>query len=140
MAPEIREYSAADYERVAELWQASGIRVESEEDLRLKLRRDPDLFLVAEEKGEVVGALLGAFDGRIGSINRLAVAESQRRGGLATRMISTAEERLAAKGARRVWAWIEGHNAASRALFGRAGYEEWTNVVTATKVLPPAAS
>src|SRR5207248_2038206 len=107
MAATIREYSAADYERVAALWQASGIRVESEEDLRLKLRRDPDLFLVAEEEGDVVGALLGAFDGRIGSLNRLAVAESQRRGGLATRLVSAVEERLAAKGARRVWAWIE---------------------------------
>lgn len=135
MAASIREFTNGDYERAARLWEASGIRVESPEDVDLKRRRDPDLFLVAEEGAELVGVVLGAFDGRIGSINRLAIAESRRRSGLATRLIAAVEERLKAKGARRVWAWIEDHNGASRSLFGRNGYEEWTHVVTATKSL-----
>ena len=135
MAPIIREFRSEDYDAAVALWQAGDIRVESLEDLALKLVRDPDLFLVAEDGGRLVGVVLGAFDGRLGSINRLAIAESYRRAGLAKQLVAAVEERLRAKGARRVFAWIHDYNAASRALFAGAGYEEWTTVVTASKAL-----
>ena len=135
MAPIIREFEIEDYERSAQLWQACGIRVDSLDDIRLKQRRDPDLMLVAEVDGRLVGIVIGAFDGRLGSIHRLAVAEDQRRSGLATQLVEVVERRLHQKGARRLWAWIEGDNAASRALFAGDGYEEWSNVVTVSKSL-----
>ena len=135
MPPIIREARLADYEAIAELWQASDIRVDSPEELELKLRRDPDLFLVAEEGGRIVGVVLGGFDGRLGSINRLAVAEPWRRARLGSRLIEAVEERLRAKGARRVFAWIHDYNQPSRALFARQGYDEWTTVVTTSKSL-----
>jgi ribosomal protein S18 acetylase RimI-like enzyme len=138
--PAVRDFGWADYESVAALWEASEIRVESREDLAFKLRRDPGLFLVAEEDGHVVGVVLGAFDGRMGSINRLAVAEPRRRVGLATRLVDAVEERLRELGARRVFAWIHDYNAASRTLFARQGYEEWSTVVTVSKPLVPPPS
>ncbi|HLY68029.1 MAG TPA: GNAT family N-acetyltransferase [Chloroflexota bacterium] len=140
MPPIIREFQPKDYAAVAELWEASGIRTESLEDVRFKLQRDPELFLVAEDGGDIVGVVLGTFDGRFGSVNRLAITESHRRGGLASALLERVEDSLRAKGARRVWAWIEGHNQASRALFARNGYEEWQAVVTATKTLLPPPS
>jgi ribosomal protein S18 acetylase RimI-like enzyme len=135
MAAIIREYRDDDYEAVAALWQAGDIRVETPDDISLKRRRDPDLFLVGEEAGAVVGVVLGGFDGRMGSINRLAVAEELRRSGLASRLVEAVEERLRAKGARRVFAWIHDYTAPRRALFARGGYEEWSTVVTASKAL-----
>ena len=141
MGPIMREFAPGDYEQVARLWEVSGIRVETLEDMTFKMRRDADLFLVAEEAGQIVGVVLGAFDGRLGSINRLAVAEGQRRSGLATRLIAAVEQRLKDKGARRVYAWIHDDNAASRSLFNRNGYQEWTDVVTTSKSLvPPEAT
>jgi ribosomal protein S18 acetylase RimI-like enzyme len=137
MPPIIREFSDADYEQVALLWETSGIRVETLEDVRLKLQRDSELFLVAHDGVQIVGVVLGAFDGRIGSINRLAVAESQRRTGLATQLIAAVEQRLTEKGARRVFAWVHDSNLASRSLFARQGYLEWTDIVTASKSLEP---
>ena len=125
----------ADYSAVTALWEATAIRVESPEELAAKLRRDADLFLVAEQDGVVVGAVLGGFDGRMGSINRLAVAEEWRRGGLASRLVEAVEDRLRSKGALRVYAWIHDHNTPSRALFARQGYEEWSTVVTVSKGL-----
>jgi len=131
----IREFRANDYEAAVELWEAGDIRVETREDVEFKLQRDPDLFLVAEANGQLGGVVLGAFDGRIGSINRLAVAEPARRSGLAGRLIEAVEERLRAKGARRVWAWIHDYNRPSRALFSGRGYNEWRDVVTVSKSL-----
>lgn len=128
----------ADYSAIAALWEASGIRVESPEDLAAKLRRDAELFLVAERDGRIVGVVLGGFDGRMGSINRLAIVDQERRSGLATRLIQAVEARLKTKGARRVFAWIHDDNRPSRSLFAREGYEEWSTVVTVSKsLLPP---
>jgi|SRR5581483_1844675 len=135
MPPIIRPYAAPDYEQVARLWEASGIRVETLEDVTFKLQRDPELFLVAEDGAEIVGVVLGAFDGRLGSINRLAVAESVRRGGVASQLIQAVEGRLRELGARRVYAWIHDENHASRSLFGRNDYQEWTDIVTTSKSL-----
>lgn len=135
MAAIIREFRVADYESVVELWEAGEIRVESLDDLSLKLARDADLFLVAEDGSRIVGVILGGFDGRMGSINRLAVAVSHRRTGLASRLVQEVEHRLRGKGARRVFAWIHDHNSSSRALFARGGYEEWSTVITASKAL-----
>ncbi len=125
----------ADYPAAVELWQASDIRVETPEDLAAKLRRDPDLFLVAQDHGRVVGVILGGFDGRMGSINRLAVAQSYRRSGLAKRLVTEVEQRLREKGALRIYAWIHDYNAPSRALFAQQGYDEWSDVVTVSKSL-----
>lgn len=131
----IREFQPSDYDAVVRLWEAGGIRVEMLEDVLFKLRRDPHLFLVAEDDGTVQGVVLGAFDGRIGSINRLAVSEPLRRGGLASQLIQAVEDRLRALGARRVWAWIHESNQPSRGLFARNGYDEWADVVTVSKSL-----
>ena len=135
MLPIIRQFEFTDYQEVAALWEASDIRVDPLEDLERKLRRDPDLFLVAEHHGKIVGVVLGGFDGRTGSINRLAIAEGQRREGLAKRLIESVEQRLRDRGALRCFAWIHGHNSASRSLFQSVGYDEWDDVVTTSKRL-----
>ena len=65
----IREFLLSDYDDVAALWKASGLILrpgDEFEGIKLKLERDPDLFLVAEDGREVVGVVMGAWDGRRG--------------------------------------------------------------------------
>jgi ribosomal protein S18 acetylase RimI-like enzyme len=68
----IREFRyPEDYPAVIDLWQNAGPgihlrRSDQPEDIERKLERDPDLFLVAEVGGQIVGAVLGGFDGRRG--------------------------------------------------------------------------
>jgi predicted N-acetyltransferase YhbS len=42
------------------------------------LQRDPDLFLVAEMDGEIIGSVMGEYDGRRGLVYHLAVAHEFR--------------------------------------------------------------
>ncbi len=70
-----------DYPTVYALWNAAGpgIHVRRSDDpdqIVSKLERDPDLFLLAELDGQVVGTVLGGFDGRRGMVYHLAVAEA----------------------------------------------------------------
>ncbi len=78
----IREFRyPEDYPAVYALWQNAGPgihvrRSDEPEEIARKLERDPDLFLFAEVDGEVIGSVLGGFDGRRGMMYHLAVAES----------------------------------------------------------------
>ena len=66
---QVRVFQMTDYDAVISLWQAAGIhlsRSDSQADILHKLERDPDLFLVAVENETLVGAVMGAYDGRRG--------------------------------------------------------------------------
>jgi len=66
--------------------------------VKLKLQRDPDLFLVSDERGEIVGVVMGPWDGRRGWINHLAVRRTRQRAGIGTALVRELERRLIKKG------------------------------------------
>ncbi|MCQ3937963.1 MAG: GNAT family N-acetyltransferase [Chloroflexi bacterium] len=100
----LREFSfEEDYERVLSLWRGieAGVNVgrsDTPGEIQKKIQRDPDLFLVAEAHGQIVGAIIGGFDGRRGMIYHLAVAKNFRGRGIGGRLLSEVEKRLQARG------------------------------------------
>jgi len=92
-----------DYPEVFTLWQSAGEGIQlrqsdQPEEIQKKLLRDPDLFLVAELDGRIVGTVLGGFDGRRGMMYHLAVNRRYRKQGIATKLVDKLELRLRAKG------------------------------------------
>ena len=75
------------------------------------VREHADHLLVAVRQDSVVGSVIGAWDGWRGNIYRLAVAPEARRAGLARQLVEEAERVLRAKGARRISALVERHEA-----------------------------
>lgn len=100
----IREFSFdQDYERVLNLWKEIEVgmnvgKSDTPEEIQKKIQRDPDLFLVAEIEDQIIGAVIGAFDGRRGFIYHLAVRQNFRRQNIATQLLNEVEKRLQAKG------------------------------------------
>jgi len=100
----IREFDfSADYEAVLALWRDAGPGVQlsvSDQpgEILKKLERDPDLFLIAEDGGQLVGSVLGGFDGRRGMMYHLAVLPGLRRQGIGRLLMEELESRLQAKG------------------------------------------
>jgi len=81
-----------DYPEVESLWASMerGVnlgRSDTPEEIWKKLARDPDLFLVVEENGQIIGTVIGGFDGRRGSIYHLAVTASFRGRGIGFRLM-----------------------------------------------------
>lgn len=97
-----RRFAWADYDAVAAVWAAAGREVVPRAELAAKLTRDPELFLVAAAGTEVVGVVLGTYDGRRGWILRLAVHPARRRAGIATGLVGELEKRFRALGCPRV--------------------------------------
>src|SRR5256886_13767071 len=81
----IREFKIQDHTIVRTLWQVAGLILrpgDELEDVKLKLQRDPDLFLVAEQDDTIVGSVIGGWDGRRGWIYQLAVKPDHQRKGI----------------------------------------------------------
>lgn len=135
---QIRGFRLSDYDEIVKVWKESGLILRPGDDfdgIRLKLRRDPDLFLVAEIRDEIVGVVMGAWDGRRGWINHLAVRPNHRRAGIGRALVGELERRLVRKGARKVNAQVYKSNAGSFDFFRSVGYEVHSDLVMIGKVV-----
>ena len=125
----IREFHYPDdYLAVYSLWENAGPgihlrRSDEPEEIARKLERDPDLFLLAEDNGEVIGCVLGGFDGRRGMMYHLAVADEYRQQGIATALVDELERRLRSKGCIRYYLLVTTDNVSAIRFYERRGWE-----------------
>ena len=95
----IREMKIEDYEKVYALWKTIkgfGIRSvdDSKEGIERFLKWNPGLSVVAEESGEIVGAILCGSDGRRGCLYHVCVHRDFRRQGIGKTMVVWCMEKL----------------------------------------------
>jgi ribosomal protein S18 acetylase RimI-like enzyme len=124
---DIRPYEAKDQTQVIALWNEvfpdDPPWNEPASMIRRKLTVQPELFLVAHVTGEVAGTVLAGFDGVRGWVHHLAVRASYRRQGLASSLMTAAEEGLAALGCPKVNLQVRATNSAVVAFYRSLGYE-----------------
>jgi ribosomal protein S18 acetylase RimI-like enzyme len=75
-----------------------------------------------EAGGRLVGTIVAGWDGWRGNLYRLAVLPTERRRGIALRLVAEAERRLTAKGAVRFSALVMSEHDPAVALWLAAGY------------------
>jgi ribosomal protein S18 acetylase RimI-like enzyme len=92
------------------------------EDLERLIADSPAALLVAERDGEIVGALIAAWDGWRGNMYRLAVSEKCRHEGIGTALVRAGEDYLCGLGGRRVTALVAFDDAAAAGFWDAAGY------------------
>ena len=126
----IRTYlHPTDYAAVRALWESCqpGIQLrpsDSADEIAKKFEHYPDLFLVAERRGAIVGAVMGGFDGRRGYLYHLAVEEGTRGSGLAEALLAELEARLAAKGCIRMNLMVAADNWVAQRFYRRTRWSE----------------
>ena len=140
-AVHIRDCALGDHEQVAAVWAASGLSPrpsDTREEVAKKLRRDQDLFLVASLDSQVVGTVIGGWDGRRGWIYRMAVRPEHQRRGIGRALMCELEERLRAKGALAINLIHNSHNQAADGFYRSLGYAPCEGVSVMAKVLAQA--
>ena len=117
-----------DYEAVYKLWANAGDgihlrRSDTPEEIAKKVTRDPDLFLLAERAGELVGAVIGGFDGRRGLLYHLAVRADCRGQGIGALLMEEVESRLRQKGCLKVYLLVARNNPEVIPFYEKRGWE-----------------
>ncbi len=129
-----------DYEAVRRLWKESapGVRLgpsDTVEEIRKKLERDPDLFLVAEVDRRIIGTVIGGFDGRRGMIYHLAVAADWQHKGIGALLMEEVEQRLRAKGCLRCYLMVVAENEEAIRFYEKRGWSRMGGIYTYAKNL-----
>ena len=138
MSAEVRRMRPEDYVDVADIWVRSGLPFQprgrdAEERILEQLEKDSSIYLVAEDRGKVVGVVLVTHDLRKGWLNRLAVPPEEQGKGIARMLVRRAEEELSALGISVFAVQVHKHNHRSRALFAELGYHEHDDIVYLSK-------
>ena len=126
----IREFHYPhDYQAVYQLWATAGDGIHlrrSDElgEIEKKIGRDPDLFLIAESEEEIIGTVMGGFDGRWGLVYHLAVAEAYRKQGIGNMLMSELEQRLRAKGCLRCYLLVTRDNERTIQFYEKRDWEK----------------
>lgn len=123
---EIRIFRQDDFEAVITLWERCDLLRpwnDPEMDIERKLNHDPDLFLVAEVNGEIVGSVMGGYDGHRGSAYYLGVHPDFRGRGIANALISRLEKKLIARGCPKIHLMVREDNDAVIGMYEKLDYE-----------------
>ncbi|HXN60416.1 MAG TPA: GNAT family N-acetyltransferase [Acidimicrobiales bacterium] len=104
----LRPARLEDIAAVLTLWRESAEPSSTDDATALTglLEHDPGALILGESSGQIVGSVIAAWDGWRGTIYRLAVAPAHRGGGLGTRLLQAAVQRISAHGARRLQATV----------------------------------
>jgi ribosomal protein S18 acetylase RimI-like enzyme len=122
----VRRCRQPDIAAVLDLWaQARSERASAPdrpEDVERLVDDSPAALFVAEQDGEIVGALIAAWDGWRGNMYRLAVREGHRREGIGLALTRAGEEYLRQRGVRRVTALVAFDDEVAGGFWESAGY------------------
>ena len=121
-----------DHAAALKLWGSMEVgvsvgRSDSLEEIEKKIQRDPDLFLVAEINDEIVGTIIGGFDGRRGMIYHLAVRSEVREQGVGSMLLQEVEKRLQAKGCKKCYLLITADNRSAMKFYEKNDWREMTD-------------
>lgn len=103
----IRVMTMDDYEGVYDLWiQTEGMGLnnmdDSSEGIEKFLARNPDTCFVAEEQGQIIGAIMSGHDGRRGFIYHTTVMKKFRGRGIGKGLVDAAMDALEKAGIHKV--------------------------------------
>ena len=98
---DFREISLTDYDNLVIFWKANYFvnEMDNEDRFKLFLNKNPQLSILAEENGNIVGTALGSFDGRRGYIQKVVVDKTYRKNGIGQQLVQKIITKLKELGA-----------------------------------------
>lgn len=123
----VRVYRDSDEEAVLSLWDRAGIGrpwLDLRAEIHEKRKRDRSLFLVAVDGALVVGAVMGAYDGRRGWVYHIAADPSLHRLGIGRALMEDLERRMLRAGVNKINLQVRADNGDVIGFYERLGYSD----------------
>jgi ribosomal protein S18 acetylase RimI-like enzyme len=137
----IRAFEQLDTDAVVELWHECGLTRpwnDPHKDIERKLTTQPELLLVAEDAGAVIGTAMIGFDGHRGWVYYLAVAPTRRGEGHARALMAEAERRLIHLGCPKIMLMVRAQNTAVVDLYEHLDYIREDTLLLGKRLIPDA--
>ena len=136
----VRNMTAGDYASVYALWLSCpgmGLndRDDSREGVERFLLRNPETCFVAEEEGEIVGAILVGSDGRRAYVYHAAVHPAHRKRGIGQAMANAALEALRRIGVSKAALVVFARNEGGNAFWEKMGFTVREDLVYRNRAL-----
>ncbi len=130
----IRNMQIDDYDKVYALWcSCSGLGLNSIDDSREGiakfLARNPATCFVAEEQGQIIGAILAGHDGRRGHIGHTAVSAAHRRHGIGKLLVETTLNALKQQGISKVNLVVFSDNENGNLFWDKMGFVKRSDLI-----------
>lgn len=138
MSVVIRTFVPADEAAVVALWHAAGLTRawnDPHRDIARHRAVWPELLLVADDAGEVVGSVMAGYDGHRGWLYYLAADPARRGEGIGRALVAAAEERLLALGCPKVQLMVRPGNEGALGFYDALGYERFDTSTTAKRLI-----
>lgn len=137
----IRQYSSGDAEAVIALWESCGLTRpwnNPQRDIERKIAVEDGLFLVAEtaDKTQLIGSVMGGYDGHRGWINFLAVDPGHQRQGIARLLMDEVEKLLLAQGCPKINLQVRTGNDDVLAFYDALGFSVDQAVSLGKRLIP----
>lgn len=123
----LRAYTASDETQVIALWHACGLVVpqnDPKKDIARKMSEHPELFIVGEVEGEVIGTCMAGYEGHRGWINYLSVHPDHQHRGYATELMHEARRLLDALGCPKISLQVRSTNQSVISFYEKLGFVE----------------
>ncbi len=139
MSHTIRPFMEADTSAVVDLWKLCDLTRpwnDPTKDITRKLTVQPELFLLAEQEGRIIGSVMAGYEGHRGWINYLAVHPDYRRAGLGRQLMAAAEKRLLSLGCPKINLQVRTSNAAAIGFYQSIGFAQDEVVSYGKRLIP----
>jgi|SRR3989338_9620018 len=135
----IRPMKIDDYEEVVAVWQATGLSVDDYDDSWSRLKQLIDKnrggCLVAVSEGQIVGAVLGTYNGQRAWVYHLAVMPEYQRLGIGKALIAKLEQWCQKVGAKKIKLAVLKANNQALGFYEKLGYVADDDAITLEKSL-----
>ena len=135
----IRPYSETDLNSIVSLWEICELSRpwnDPIKDIERKLTVQRDLFQILEKDGEILGSVMGGYDGHRGSVNYLGIHPDHKNEGLGKLLMNRIEEELIKMGCPKINLMVRNSNLDVHEFYRVIGYEEQEVVVFGKRLIP----
>ena len=137
----IRSFLQQDEDAVIRLWNECGLVRpwnDPKKDIERKLTTQPELFLVVEKEGVVLGSAMVGYEGHRGWVYYLAVDPSCQGQGIGQALMQEAEHLLMERGCPKIQLLVRSNNSQVLDFYERLGYETGDVVMLGKRLIPDA--
>ena len=141
----IRPVTMEDYAAIYELWnsteqsrRALNPVDDSREGIERYLNRNPNTCFAAVKDDRIIGVILTGHDGRRAIIHHMCVHPDYRRMGIASHLVSRAEEAMKKEGIQKIFGLVFKDNEGANAFWEQQRYSLRTNLNYRNKSLNEA--